>query len=86
MWKDVRVRKALSNDFRRLIIDKILEKGGDIATREIPCGYADIARNFKVVRNVVKKIWKQVCSKYKEERLPVSEGRRPSLTAEDLEN
>lgn len=77
--------KALSTDFRRLIIDKILEKGGDMATQEIPCGYADIARYFKVAPNTVKKIWKQVCNKYKEKRLPVSGGGHLSLTAGDLE-
>ncbi len=48
--------KALSPDFRRLIIDKILEEGGDRTTREIPCGYAHIARYFKVVPNTIKKI------------------------------
>ena len=40
--------KALSTDFRRFIIDKILEKGGDMPTQEIPCGYADIARQIQL--------------------------------------
>ena len=66
--------KALSTDFRRLIIDIILEKGGDRVTQEIPCDYVDIARYFKVVTNTVKKIWKRFCNEYKEERLPVSGG------------
>ena len=77
--------KALSTDFRRLIIDRILEKGGNRTTQEIPCGYAFIARYFKVAPNTVKKIWKQFCNEYSEERLPVCGGRRLSLSAGDLE-
>lgn len=77
--------KALSTDFRRLIIDKIFEKGGNRITQEIPCGYAYIARYFKVAPNIVKKIWKQFCNEYREERLPVSGGRRLSLSPGDLE-
>ena len=53
--------KALSIDFRRLIIDKILEKGGDRVTQEIPCGYVVIARYVKVVPNTVKRF----CDEYK---------------------
>jgi hypothetical protein len=77
--------KALSPDFRRLIIDKILEEGGDRTTREIPCGYAHIARYFKVVPNTIKKIWKRFCNEYTEERLPVSGGRPLSFSQGDLE-
>ena len=77
--------KALSTDFRRLMIDKILEKGGNRTMQEIPCGYAFIAHCFKVVPNTVKKIWKQFCNEYSEDRLPVSGSRRLSLSAGELE-
>ncbi len=67
--------KALSPDFRRLIIDKISEEGGDRTTREIPRGYAHIARY----------LWKRFCNEYTEERLPVSGGRPLSFSQGDLE-
>ena len=77
--------KALSLDFRRNIIHKILEKGGNRTTREIPAGYTEIASHFKIAPNTIKKIWTRFCHDYTEERLPMSGG-KPSLLSEgDLE-
>lgn len=77
--------KALSLDFRRSIIDKILQEGGNRATRNIPTGYKNIAAYFKVAPNTVKKIWKRFCEEYTEERRPVSGGKRAKLSQGDLE-
>ena len=77
--------KALSLDFRRNIIDKILGERGDRATQNIPCGYTKIAAHFKVTPNTVKKIWTRFCQEYNERSLPTSGGKPPKLTQADLE-
>jgi uncharacterized protein YjcR len=61
------VGKALSDDFRRAIIKKIIEKGGDRVTRVTPVPYTHIAEHFKVAPNTVKSIWKRFCEDYSEE-------------------
>ena len=77
--------KVLSIDFRRNIIDKILEERGNRATRNIPSGYTKIAGHFKVAPNMVKKIWMRFCEEYTEERRPVSGGRPSKLSQGDSE-
>jgi transposase len=79
------VGKALSDDFRRAIIDKILEKGGDRVSGVIPVPYTQIAEHFKVAPNTVKSIWKRFCEDYTVARLPVSGGNTQKLSQGDLE-
>ena len=79
------VGKALSNDFRRAIIDEIIEKGGDRLTGIIPVPYTQIAEHFKVAPNTVKSIWKRFCHDYVADRLPVSGGNKGKLSQGDLE-
>ena len=79
------VGKALSNDFRRAIIDEIIEKGGDRLTGIIPVPYTQIAEHFKVAPNTVKSIRKRFCHDYVADRLPVSGGNKGKLSQGDLE-
>ena len=79
------VGKALSDDLRRSIIDKILEQRGERATRYIPVPYARIAEHFKVAPNTVKTIWLRFCETYNETRLPKSGGNNQKLSPGDLE-
>ena len=81
------VGKALSDDFRRAIIDKIIEQGGDRVevNINIPVCYTRIAEHFKVAPNTVKSIWKRFCEDYTTTRLPVSGGKKQKLSQGDLE-
>lgn len=76
---------ALSDDLKRNVIDKILELGGDKATRFIPVPYTQIALHFKLALNTVKTIWQRFCEDYCESRLPVSGGHNKKLSEGDLE-
>ena len=40
--------KSLQNDLRSLIIDEIVEEGGDIVTGFFPGNLANVARKFKL--------------------------------------
>lgn len=51
--------KALSEDIRITIIDKILQREGNVATGAFPGKYAEIARELNISSAVVSKIWNQ---------------------------
>ena len=68
----------LLTDFRRLIIDKILEKGGDMATQEIPCTLFQSSTKLKKYGN-------RFVTNTKRKDYLVSGGGHLSLTAGDLE-
>ena len=40
--------KALSNDLRTQVIDKIIARGGDRLTGHIPVTYAELSRELKL--------------------------------------
>ena len=78
------VGKALSDDFRRAIIDKIFEQGGDRVAANSRVSYTHIAEHFKVAPNTLKSIWKRICEDYTTTRLPVSGGNKQKLSQGDL--
>ena len=51
--------KALSEDFRVLILDTIIERGGDRTIGYIPVTYSEIAKRFCVCQQTVAKIWRE---------------------------
>ena len=53
--------KPLSSDLRHLIIDKIVEGGGDPLTMIFPGRFVDIANELNVSLATVSKIWKNYC-------------------------
>ena len=53
--------KPLSSDLRHLIIDKIVEVGGDTLTMIFPCRFVDIGNGLNVSSATVSKIWKNHC-------------------------
>ena len=53
--------KPLSSDLRHLIIDKIVEGGGDPLTMIFPGRFVDIANELNVSSATVSKIWKNYC-------------------------
>ena len=55
--------KPLSKDFRVLILDTIIEKGGDSLTGYIPVTYIEIAKRFCVSQQTVAKIWREFCQR-----------------------
>ena len=54
--------KPLDNNFRSLIIDEIVEMGGDIITGYFPGDLETVASKFKITKKAVKKIWETFCS------------------------
>lgn len=60
--------KSLQNDIRSLIIDAIVEEGGDIATGFFPGNLANVARKFKLKYNTVAKVWRQFIENGNHER------------------
>ena len=51
--------KPLSHDLRLLIINKIINNGGNQATGIFPGKYTDIARSLGLSSTVVSNIWKR---------------------------
>ena len=49
--------KALSEELRRLIVDRIVQVGGDCSTGHFPGSFNQIAGQLKVGRAAVQKIW-----------------------------
>lgn len=77
--------KSLTNDFWSLIIDEIVENGGDIITGFFPGSFNDVARKLRVHRNTVNKVWKTFCTS-RDFKLPkpISSGVR-HLQPQDLQ-
>ena len=53
--------KPLSDDIRVLILDTIIENGGDSLTGYIPVTYSEIAKRFCVSQQTVAKIRREFC-------------------------
>ena len=62
LWKKLSCRKALSDDIRTQVVDKIIARGGDWVTGHIPVTYAQkLSRELKLSLNTVKNIWRRYC-------------------------
>ncbi len=60
--------KSLQNDLRSLIIDEIVNEGGDIVNGYFPGNFATIASKFRVKYDTVVKIWRQFVANNDHER------------------
>ena len=49
--------RALSDDFRKSIVDELVRNGGDVNTGYFPGRFSDVANNMKVARSCVEKVW-----------------------------
>jgi len=77
--------KPLGNDFRSLVIDEIIESGGDIVTGFFPGNFAAIARKLKLKRDTVIKIWRNFCITGNELRSKSKASGVKNLQTDDLE-
>ena len=55
--------KPLSKDLRSVIVDTIINEGGDPSTGQFNGTYSSVAKAVKVNHATVAKIWKQFCAK-----------------------
>lgn len=51
--------KALSDDLRKLVIDRVVQAGGDVVTGFFPGSFNQIAEQLKISRSTVQKLWSQ---------------------------
>ena len=56
--------KALDNDLRRLIIDKIIAAGGERCTGCIPVCRSRLAEGLGITVFTLNKIWQRFCDEY----------------------
>ncbi len=77
--------KALSDDLRSLIIDKIVDNGGDIATGFFAGSFENIASEVKTKRDTVKKVWKTFCTTREFKRPKPNSGGVKKLQPDNLE-
>ncbi|XP_070579120.1 uncharacterized protein [Ptychodera flava] len=77
--------KELSLDYRKLVLQSLLDVGANDETGVIPHGkIAEVARNTKVHHVTVKKLWKQYREQGHLQRKPCSGGRQRKLNNHDL--
>ena len=76
--------KALSEDFRRLVIDDILRNGGNRATGEFDGSLKDISLGFNIYGNTVRNIWERFCVEYNKQPIPKAGGNPSNLNEDDL--
>ena len=77
--------KSLRNDLRSLIIDTIVEAGGDIVSRLFPGNFAVIAKTFKLKTYNVVKLWRQFVAKWIPQAPKVSSSWLRRLQPHDLD-
>ena len=77
--------KALHQDFRSIVIDEIVEVGGDIATGFFEGSYSAVASKLKVSSDTIKKIWKAFCTSGESERPKSCASGVKQLKPDDLE-
>ena len=54
--------EALGEEMRCAIVDKIKNLGGDMATGFFPGSFIEVANNFQIWPETVRKVWILVCS------------------------
>ena len=77
--------KALEDDLRRLIIDTILNEGGDVATGISQTSFRTLGRRYKVSSNIIKNIWLNFCQTGKLGPQRQAIGNKSQLEPPDLE-
>lgn len=76
--------KCISNDFRSLVVDEIIENGGDMITGFFPGNFAAIARKLKLKRDTVVKVWNNFCSTGTHEQQQTQASGVKSLQTDDI--
>ena len=78
--------QSLSADFRMLIIDNIIQGGGNRYTGEVLHGlFTSVASSLKVSKQTVTNVWQRFIDDEKVARRPSAGGRQSHLTNGDLE-
>lgn len=77
--------KALNAELRTAVIDEIINQAGDMRTGFSPGSFNDIANQFRISTNVVKKIWNQVCLEGTVEPKKNKTGNMSHLKDEDIQ-
>ena len=76
--------KAIGDDFRRVIIEKIIAAGGERSTGYIPVCKSHLAANLTISVFTLNKIWKRFCEEYSVSAYPTGGSFQGKLTNEDL--
>jgi hypothetical protein len=77
--------KALGEETRSAIVDKIISLGGDIATGFFPGSFTEVADTFQVWPESVRKVWRLVCSEGNVTPRPRKTGNPAHIKPEDVE-
>lgn len=78
--------KALSEDFRRLIIDRCIELGGNKDTCAVPTGtYTKISKEYKISDHCVRDLWLHFCSTHSVAAKPHGGGQTKKLSEPDVQ-
>lgn len=77
--------KALPDEFRSMIIDAIVENGGDMVTGYFPGSFDEIAKRFKLNVDTVQRIWKTFYTTGEFKRPKPSSSGVKHLMSDDLE-
>ncbi|XP_031552633.1 uncharacterized protein LOC116289810 [Actinia tenebrosa] len=76
---------ALDQDMRTMIIDRILQEGGDRATGYIPRSLRYFSEELQLSYNTVAKIWRQFCEEFSIDSRPKGGTKWSKLSEDDLE-
>lgn len=77
--------KSVQDDLRSLVIDEIVERGGDTATGFFNGSYRAVGSKLKLSSKPVQKIWKKFCSSGLVKRTKTCASGVKSLKQEDVE-
>ena len=77
--------RALSDDFRKSIVDELVRNGGDVNTGYFPGRFSDVANNMKVARSCVEKVWKRLHTERTVQPKQHGGGNPSNLTQGDLQ-
>jgi hypothetical protein len=77
--------KPIEDDYRRIIIEKILAEGGERFTGYIPVNRSRLAENLRISVFTLNKIWRRFCDDFKEKPYSSGGNRNSNFTNDDLE-
>ena len=80
-----RTRIALDKDMRSLIIDRILQEGGDRVTGYIPKSFRYFSEELKLSVNTITKTWRKFCEELSINPRAKGGTKWSKLTGDDLE-
>lgn len=83
--RSYRTGVALSQDMRTMIIDRILQEGGDRASGYVPKSIRYFSEELQLSHNTVAKVWRQFCETFSIDSRPKGGIRWSKLSDDDLE-